>query len=140
MDSVYTAEALSTGSGRNGHVVTKDGLIDTEVRISREMGGEGGAPNPELFFAAGYAACFHSALHAVARARKVRIENTTVGARVGLAGDVRSGFGLRVQLEVVVPGVPHDEAVELAEAAHRTCPYSNATRGNIDVEVSVVDD
>jgi len=140
MDTIYTAEALSTGAGRNGHVATTDGLIDTDVRVPAEMGGAGGAPNPELFFAAGYAACFHSALQAVARDQKVDIAGSSVGSRVGVGGDTQGGFRLAVELEVVLPEVDHDQAQALADAAHRVCPYSNATRGNIDVTITVVDD
>ena len=80
MDILYTAEALATGGGRNGHVRTTDGILDTDVRVPKEMGGTGGAPNPELLFAAGYAACFHSALQAVARAQKVAIDGSSVGS------------------------------------------------------------
>ncbi|MGP3535025.1 organic hydroperoxide resistance protein [Microbacterium sp. RD1] len=140
MDALYTAEALSTGAGRNGHVATKDGVIDTDVRVPVEMGGPGGAPNPEDFFAAGYAACFHSALQGVARAQKVTLEDTTVGSRVHLVGDGKGGYQLAVALEVVIPTLPHEQAQQLADAAHQICPYSNATRGNIEVTVTVSDD
>jgi lipoyl-dependent peroxiredoxin len=140
MDALYTAEALSTGDGRNGHVATRDGLLDTDVRVPVEMGGAGGALNPEDLFAAGYAACFHSALLGVARGQKVRLEDSTVGARVHLGKLEAGGFGLAVELEVVIPNLAHDEAQALADAAHRVCPYSNATRGNIEVTVTVSDD
>ena len=140
MEAIYTAEALATGGGRNGHVATKDGIINTEVRVPTEMGGPGGAPNPEAFFAAGYAACFHGALQAVARAQKVKIEDTSVGSRVHIGDNGEGGFKLAVELEVVIPGLAHDEAQALADAAHQVCPYSNATRGNIDVTVTVSDD
>lgn len=132
MDILYTAEALATGDGRNGHVRTADGLVDTDVRVPKEMGGAGGAPNPELLFAAGYAACFHSALQMVARASRADITDSSVGARVGI-GRQGEGFGLEVTLEVVLPHVPADQARALMEQAHQVCPYSNATRGNIDV-------
>ncbi len=140
MQAVYTAEALSTGDGRNGHVRTIDGLVDTDVRIPTEMGGPGGAPNPELMFAAGYAACFHSALLGVARAQKVQLHDTSVGSRVGIGSNGEGGFTLSVELEVVIPDVPAEQAQALADAAHQVCPYSNATRGNIDVTVRVVED
>ncbi|MDJ1114625.1 organic hydroperoxide resistance protein [Microbacterium dauci] len=140
MDAIYTAEALATGDGRNGHVRSGDGLVDTDVRIPAEMGGPGGAPNPELLFAAGYAACFHSALQAAARAEKVKLEDTSVGARVHIGSNGEGGFGLAVELEVVIPHLEHDEAQQLADAAHQICPYSNATRGNIEVTVRVVED
>ena len=140
MDILYTAEALATGDGRNGHVRTADGLVDTDVRVPKEMGGAGGAPNPELRFAAGYAACFHSALQAVARAQKVAIDGSSVGSRVGIGSNGQGGFGLAVELEVNIPGVDPAVAQQLADAAHQVCPYSNATRGNIEVTVTVVDD
>jgi osmotically inducible protein OsmC len=140
MDALYTAEALATGDGRNGHVVTSDGILDTDVRIPKEMGGPGGAPNPELLFAAGYAACFHSALQAVARTQKVALHDTSVGARVQIGPNGDGGFQLAVELEVVIPDLPADEAQALADAAHQVCPYSNATRGNIEVTVRVTED
>jgi Ohr subfamily peroxiredoxin len=139
MEALYTAEALSTGDGRNGHVATSDGLLDVDVRIPKEMGGAGGALNPELLFASGYAACFHSALLAVARQEKVAIHDTSVGARVGVL-QTDTGLTLAVELEVVIPDLPHDQAQALADGAHKMCPYSNATRGNIDVTVTVVED
>ncbi|MGO2658272.1 organic hydroperoxide resistance protein [Mycetocola reblochoni] len=140
MDTLYTAEALATGDGRNGHVATTDGLIDTDVRVPKEMGGAGGATNPEQLFASGYAACFHSALLAVARDKKVDVTDSTVGARVSIGPNGSGGFQLAVLLEVTIPELDHATAVELADAAHQVCPYSNATRGNIDVEVQVTDD
>jgi lipoyl-dependent peroxiredoxin len=140
MDAIYTAEALATGDGRNGHVRSGDGLVDTDVRIPAEMGGTGGAPNPEMLFAAGYAACFHSALQAAARAEKVKLEDTSVGARVHIGSNGAGGFGLAVELEVVIPHLEHDQAQKIADAAHQICPYSNATRGNIEVTVRVVED
>jgi Ohr subfamily peroxiredoxin len=140
MEAIYTAEALATGDGRNGHVVTTDGNVDTDVRVPKEMGGPGGAPNPEALFAAGYAACFHGALQAVARAQKVTLHDTSVGSRVHIGSNGEGGFQLAVELEVVIPDLPHDQAQALADAAHQVCPYSNATRGNIDVTVTVTDD
>lgn len=140
MEALYTAEALATGDGRNGHVATVDGLLDTDVRVPKELGGAGGALNPELLFASGYAACFHSALLSVARVQKVALHDTSVGARVQLGSVGEGRFGLAVQLEVVIPDLPHEQAQALADAAHQVCPYSNATRGNIEVTVSVVED
>lgn len=139
MDILYTAEALSTGEGRTGHVVSGDRL-DLDVAIPTEMGGSGHGVNPEQLFAAGYAACFHSALHAVARARKVTLEDSSVGARVQLGSDGEGGYRLAVLLEVVLPGIDHDQAQLLADQAHQVCPYSHATRGNIEVTVTVADD
>ena len=140
MDTLYTAEALATGEGRNGHVTTTDGRFDLDLAIPREMGGSGEGANPEQLFAAGYAACFHSALQGVARAQKVKIANSTVGGRVSIGSNGNGGFGLAVQLEVVIPELEHDQAQALADAAHQVCPYSNATRGNIEVTISVSDD
>lgn len=140
MDALYTAEALATGDGRNGHVATRDGLVNTDVRVPKEMGGAGGAPNPEALFAAGYAACFHGALQAVARAQKVTLEDSSVGSRVHIGSNGEGGFQLAVELEVIIPNLPHDQAQALADAAHQVCPYSNATRGNIDVTVTVAED
>ena len=104
------------------------------------MGDSGDGANPEQLFAAGYAACFHSALQSVARTQKVKITDSSVGARVQIGSNGEGGFGLAVQLEVVIPDLPHDQAQALADAAHKVCPYSNATRGNIDVEITVTDD
>ena len=140
MDALYTAEALATGAGRAGHVATNDGTLDLDLAIPKEMGGAGGATNPEQLFAAGYAACFHSALQAVARAQKVQLGDSTVGERVHIGSNGEGGFQLAVQLEVVIPELPHEQAQQLADAAHQVCPYSNATRGNIDVVVTVSDD
>ncbi|MCX6503320.1 MAG: organic hydroperoxide resistance protein [Microbacterium sp.] len=139
MTALYTAEALSTGDGRNGHVATGDGLLDVDVRTPVEMGGAGGALNPELLFAAGYAACFHSALLAVARRDKVQIHDTSVGSRVSLVR-TETGLTLAVELEVVIPDLPRDQAQALADGAYQMCPYSNATRGNIETTVTVVED
>ena len=140
MTTIYTAEALSTGAGRNGHVRSVEGTLDLDMAAPVEMGGSGRGANPEMLFAAGYAACFHSALQGVARAQKVRLGDSSVGARVGIGPNDAGGYQLTVHLEVVVPDLPHDEAQALADAAHQVCPYSNATRGNIEVTVSVSDD
>ncbi len=140
MDTIlYTAEALSTGDGRNGHVKTLDGRLDLDMAIPQVMGGSGNGANPEELFAAGYAACFHSALLGVARAQKLTLEYETVGARVHIGPNGQGGFQLGVELEVVIPNVPLEQAKALAEAAHQVCPYSNATRGNIDVAVNVIE-
>jgi osmotically inducible protein OsmC len=140
METLYTAEALSTGAGRDGRVVTGDGSLSFDLAVPKEMGGPGGGTNPEQLFAAGYAACFHSALQAVARSQKVAISDTSVGSRVSIGPDDSGGFRLAVRLEVVIPHLDHEQAQALADAAHQVCPYSNATRGNIDVIVEVSDD
>jgi osmotically inducible protein OsmC len=138
MEALYTAIATATGDGRNGHVQSEDGLIDTDVRIPAEMGGPGGAPNPELLFAAGYAACFHSALRLVGGQQKVDVTGTQVSASVSLGTLDDGGFGLAVELDVEVPALDRDAALALVEAAHQVCPYSNATRGNVEVKLSIV--
>lgn len=140
MDVLYTAEALSTGEGRNGHVASSDGRIDLDLAIPREMGGSGNGANPEQLFAAGYSACFHSALQAVARTQKVDIKDSSVGGRVEIGPNGSGGFQLAVLLEVVLPGIEHSAAQALADAAHQVCPYSNATRGNIEVTITVSED
>ncbi|MCM3779217.1 organic hydroperoxide resistance protein [Microbacterium hydrocarbonoxydans] len=140
MDALYTAEALATGAGRDGRVVTQEGALALDLAVPKAMGGSGAGANPEQLFAAGYAACFHSALQSVARAQKVAIADSSVGSRVHIGSNGQGGFGLAVELEVVIPGLPHDEAQALADAAHQVCPYSNATRGNIDVAITVSDD
>lgn len=137
--TIYAVEALSTGGGRDGHVRTADGAVDLEMRAPRELGGSGEGNNPEQLFAAGFAACFHSALLGAARRQKVDVSGSTVGARVSLL-PVEGGIDLAVHLEVALPGVRADEAQTLAAAAHKACPYSRATRGNIRVTVDVVDD
>jgi Ohr subfamily peroxiredoxin len=140
METLYTAEALATGAGRDGHVRSTDGKVDLDLSIPKEMGGNGEGANPEQLFAAGYAACFHSALKAVARGAKAELGGSTVGARVGIGPNCAGGFQLQVTLEVVIPALPHDQAQELVEQAHQVCPYSNATRGNIEVTLEVSDD
>ena len=140
MKTLYTAEALATGAGRDGHVRSTDGFVDLELAIPKDMGGSGDGANPEVLFAAGYAACFHSALQAVARSAKADLGDSTVGAKVSIGPNDAGGFQLEVTLEVVIPDLPHDQAQELVEQAHQVCPYSNATRGNIDVHLKVSDD
>jgi lipoyl-dependent peroxiredoxin len=137
MTTLYTARATSTGSGRQGHVATDDGVLDADLSVPKGLGGAGGpGTNPEQLFAAGYAACFHSALQLVARKEKLRLTDTSVTAEVGI-GAVGESFGLSVELIVAVPGVEKDTAQRLVEAAHQVCPYSNATRGNIDAVLRV---
>jgi Ohr subfamily peroxiredoxin len=137
MDVLYTAVGHATGDGRNGHVHTDDGNLDLDVRMPKELGGPGGATNPEQLFAAGYAACFHSAMKFIAQRDKIDLGESEVSATVGL-GFVDSGFGLTVELDVHVPGLDDAAARELTERAHQACPYSNATRGNVDVTLNVV--
>ena len=140
MKTLYTAEALATGEGRDGHGRSSDGRLDLDLAIPKEMGGSGNGTNPEQLFAVGYAACFHSALRLVARPGKGRRHGFRRGARVSIGQIDNGGFGLAVELEVTLPNLDHDTAVELTEKAHQVCPYSNATRGNIDVKLVVSDD
>lgn len=140
MSALYSTEALATGAGRDGHVEVAESDLAFDLAIPVAMGGSGKGANPEQLFAAGYSACFHSALQMVARQKKVSIEGSSVGARVSINPTDEGGFSLAVDLEVVIPELDHDTAQQLAEAAHQVCPYSNATRGNIPVNVSVSDD
>jgi lipoyl-dependent peroxiredoxin len=139
MEPIYTATAHATGDGRNGHVTSDDGFVDFDLRIPKEMGGAGGATNPEELFAAGYAACFHSALKLVAGQQKLDVEGTRVSASIGIGPLDNGGFGLKADLVVYAPKLDRATAQSLVEAAHQVCPYSNATRGNIEVGLSVVE-
>ncbi len=140
MDALYTAEALSVGDARNGQAYLADRSLDLRMSVPKEMGGAGDGANPEQLFALGYAACFHSALKLVASKVKADTSDSAVGARVSIGSNAAGGFELAVALEVSLPNVPVEQARELAEAAHQVCPYSNATRGNIEVTVEVVED
>jgi Ohr subfamily peroxiredoxin len=134
---LYTAEATAVG-GRAGHARTSDGLLDVDLKPPVEMGGPGGGTNPEQLFAAGYAACFQSALAVVARRQKVDTADSTVEGRVTIGTIEGGGFSLAVALDVHIPDVDEPTARRLVESAHQVCPYSNATRGNIEVTLSVV--
>jgi Ohr subfamily peroxiredoxin len=138
MDALYTAVAHATGDGRNGHAATDDGTLDLDLRVPKELGGPGGATNPEQLFACGYAACFHSALKLVGQRDGLDVAGTEVSATVGLIMNDKGGFGIAVELDVHVPAIDHDAAEALVAKAHEVCPYSNATRGNVDVALSVV--
>ncbi|NAZ75379.1 Ohr family peroxiredoxin [Kineococcus sp. T13] len=138
MPVVYTAVATATGEGRSGHTRSSDGLVDLDLAVPEEMGGPGGGANPEQLFAAGYAACFHSALKAVARERRTSFSDSAVTAEVGIGPDETGGFGLEVTLHVELGGIEQAAAEQLVEAAHRVCPYSNATRGNVPVTLETV--
>ncbi|KHL09990.1 Ohr subfamily peroxiredoxin [Mumia flava] len=140
MTPLYTAEALATGDGRNGSGRSSDGRVEVDLAIPKEMGGSGDGTNPEQLFAVGYAACFHSALRSVARATKADVSDSTVGARVSIGQNGEGGFGLAVELEVALPNLDRATAEQLTEQAHQVCPYSNATRGNIEVTLTVTDD
>lgn len=134
--TLYTAAASVTG-GRDGHGRTDDGALDVDLRAPTELGGPGGGTNPEQLFAVGYAACFQSALGAVARRQRVDVSGSTVRAEVSLGPVSGGAYGLAVTLEVRLPGIDDGTAAELAAAAHAVCPYSNAVRGNVAVELRV---
>lgn len=135
MKTLYEAHASATG-GRHGRVTTDDGIIDLQLAIPKGLGGTGGAAtNPEQLFASGYAACFDSALNFVAMQQKIKLSGTRVDATVGIGSNDAGGFILAVTLEVTVPGEPHDVALSLMNKAHAVCPYSNAIRGNVNVEL-----
>lgn len=138
MNVLYTATATATGDGRNGHATSEDGTLDLDLRLPTAMGGPGGATNPEQLFAVGYAACFHSALKVVAGNDKLDVIGSEVSASVGIGTLDNGGFGLQVELDVVVPNLDRASAEALVAKAHQICPYSNATRGNIDVKLTVI--
>ncbi|MFE6923746.1 organic hydroperoxide resistance protein [Nocardia sp. NPDC057663] len=140
MQVLYTAEALASGEGRTGTARTTDGKLDVVLAPPKELGGDGAGTNPEQLFAAGYAACFHSALRLVGKKAGTNIADSAVGAQVSIGPNDNGGFQLAVTLEVTLPHLPREEAQALAEAAHQVCPYSNATRGNIAVDVQVTED
>ena len=136
MEKLYTAHATATG-GRNGHVKSSDGVLDIEVRMPKELGGgKDGFTNPEQLFAAGYAACFDSALNNVISQSKTKTGTTSVTAAVSIGKLENGGYGLAVVLNANIPGVTQDVAQELIEKAHQVCPYSNATRGNVEVDLT----
>ena len=133
---VYQAHATSTG-GRDGTTRSSDGLLDLKLAVPTEMGGAGGGVNPEQLFAAGYSACFIGAMKFVAGKQKITLPaDTSIDATVGI-GPIPAGFGIEVQLVVSIPGMAHDQAMDLVNQAHIVCPYSNATRGNIEVTLTV---
>ncbi|MEU4801238.1 organic hydroperoxide resistance protein [Actinosynnema sp. NPDC023587] len=137
MQVLYTAEATAVGDGRDGEVRSADGVLDLRLTTPTELGGPGGdRTNPEQLFAAGYAACFHSALKVAARQVKVPTPATEVTARVGIGPDGGGGYQLTVALHAHLPGVEQPVADDLVARAHRICPYSNATRGNIEVALT----
>jgi lipoyl-dependent peroxiredoxin len=135
-EPLYTARAHVTGGRVNGHGRTSDGALEVDLRPPVESGGEGGGTNPEQLFAVGYASCFESALGAVARRQRVDVGDVAIDSQVSLIPTEDRRFVLAVVLDVTLPSIEDpDQAVALVEAAHQVCPYSNATRGNIDVEL-----
>ncbi|MGG4145218.1 organic hydroperoxide resistance protein [Paenibacillus algorifonticola] len=137
MQNLYTATVTAVG-GRDGQLKSEDGILELAIRAPKELGGPGGATNPEQLFAGGYAACFESALNVVARMKKIKVEKTQVTAHVTLGKEDDGGYGLEAKLDISVVGVDADVAKELVEAAHQVCPYSRATRGNMKVELNIV--
>ncbi len=134
--AIYQAKATVTG-GRDGHAVSSDGILDVKLAVPKEMGGPGGATNPEQLFAAGYSACFMGALKLVASREKIAIPAAaSIVGTVGI-GEIPGGFGLEVELAVSLPGIERAVGQSLLEKAHQVCPYSNATRGNIDVTLTL---
>ena len=134
---LYTAEAEVTGGRLKGHGRTSDGALEVDIRIPTEMGGEGGGTNPEQLFAVGFAACFESALGVVARRQKLDAGDVEIDSKVMLLPTEERGFKLAVELDVTLPSIEDgDQAAEVVRAAHRVCPYSNATLGNIDVKLT----
>jgi lipoyl-dependent peroxiredoxin len=138
MEVLYTAEATATGGRKNGRAYSSDGAIDVPINPPKEVGGSGEGTNPEQLFAAGYAACFDNAMASVARLEGIRPGQTSVTALVSLARHPEDGYALDVELRVTVPDLPRDQAESLVAKAHRRCPYSRATRSNIDVRLAVV--
>jgi Ohr subfamily peroxiredoxin len=140
LDSVLYTATVTADGGREGRAASDDGKLDVTVSVPKELGGPGTGTNPEQLFAAGFAACFHSALQLVARKSKQDIGSSSVTARVGLgAVEGGKGYGLAVNLQVSVPALDRDQAATLVAQADAVCPYSNATRGNIAVTHEIVD-
>jgi Ohr subfamily peroxiredoxin len=137
IEVVYTTESTATGGGRDGHVKSDDGRIDLETRPPTAMGGNGEGTNPEQLFSAGYAACFLGALRLVAGKSKVELDDATnVSVQIGFGKDSAGGFGLTGKIVGYLPGLDQGVADDLVHQAHQVCPYSKATRGNVDVDVS----
>lgn len=137
MKTLYTTSVTAQG-GRDGHVKSENGILEMDVRTPKALGGASDDfANPEMLFAAGYSACFDSALNLVIKKSKIETGETTVKAKVSIGQIENGGFGLAVELDVNVPGVSLEEAQSLTEQAHQVCPYSNATRNNIEVKLAV---
>lgn len=134
---IYQAHAKSTG-GRDGTTRTSDGILDVQLAVPKEMGGPGNGINPEQLFASGYSACFLGAMKFVAGTQKITLPaDTSIDATVGI-GQIPAGFGIEVQMAISIPGMDKAAAQALVDKAHQVCPYSNATRGNIEVTLTVV--
>jgi len=136
--TLYTAQAQVSGGRLKGHGKTTDGALEVDIRVPSELGGDGAGTNPEQLFAVGFAACFDSALGVMARRQRVDAGDAAIDSRVNLHANQAGGFELSVELDISLPSIDDaDAAVELVKAAHQVCPYSNATRGNIDVRLTV---
>jgi Ohr subfamily peroxiredoxin len=136
-NTIYTAQAHVTGGRMNGHGRSADGELEVDLRLPSEMGGSGGGTNPEELFAVGYAACFEGAIGTVARRMKVEPGDVAIDSKVMLVTTEDRAFTVAAELDVTLPGIDDPaQALELVAAAHRVCPYSNATRGNIDVKLT----
>jgi Ohr subfamily peroxiredoxin len=133
---IYEAVATTTG-GRRGHTRTSDGRLDLQLDRPAEMGGEGQGSNPEQLFACGYSACFGGTIDFLASQKQLKLTRSEVTANVGLVADPQTGYSLKVAIRVKLEGIPRDTAKELVEMAHRNCPYSKATRGDVDVSVEL---
>lgn len=136
MNKLYTASVVAQG-GRDGNIKSNDGILDFEVKRPKEMGGQGGATNPEQLFAAAWGPCYLGALKSIADKEGVVAEEATVDVQISFNEDGK-GFALSAELDVHIPGLSHDETQRLADMAHHTCPYSKATKGNIEVRVTAV--
>ena len=134
--TLYTAEATATGDRMKGNGRTSDGNLEVEIRPPKDLGGDGTGVNPEQLFALGYAACFENAMSLVARRMKEDVEEARVDSVVGLHPTEERGFALSVELHVTLPSVDDEKAVEITRTAHKVCPYSNATKGNIEVKLT----
>ena len=137
IEVIYTAESTASGAGRDGHVKSSDDRIDLDTRPPKAAGGSGEGTNPEQLFSAGYAACFLGAIQVVARTEKLTLDGASaVTAQVGFGKDADGGYGINARLIGYLPGLEQEQAQELMDKAHQVCPYSKATRGNIDVTLT----
>lgn len=139
MKILYSADALATGEGRDGRARSSDGALDVVLASPPELGGDGKGTNPEQLFAAAYAACFHSAMRVAGRRLQADLSGSAVRAQVDLGSNGQGGYGIGVRLEIAAPQLEAAQARTIIDAAHQICPYSNATRGNISVELNLLD-
>ena len=133
---IYTTGAKVTGGRDEGQATTASGSLELDIRVPEEVGGPGGGTNPEELFAIGYAACFNSALKTAGRRLKIEADDAEVVSEVSLVANDKRGFDLAAKLDVTLPSLDDEKALELVKTAHKVCPFSNATRGNIEVELT----